>query len=144
MQHKNKALDYFKRHPYSKECHITSDGRVFHSIGTAQGFAGTLKNRKIESYQVDTLLKEVEKEKEIQDATGKVEDVVTKEDVKEIEKATNEVEDAKKSLINTNVEDIEYNEMKGLVKLFNLESENQKKETLVKVLSEFKNTLIQD
>lgn len=48
---KEKAVDYFDRHPSSNECHITSDGRVFHTIGTAQGFANGLKNNKIESYK---------------------------------------------------------------------------------------------
>lgn len=48
---KEKAVDYFDRHPSSNECHITSDGRVFHSAGTAQGFAESLKDNKVTSYK---------------------------------------------------------------------------------------------
>lgn len=48
---KEKAVDYFDRHPSSNECHITSDGRVFHSSGTAQGFAESLKDNKVTSYK---------------------------------------------------------------------------------------------
>ncbi len=48
---KEKAVDYFDRHPSSNECHITSDERVFHSAGTAQGFAESLKDNKITSYK---------------------------------------------------------------------------------------------
>ena len=47
---KEKAVDYFDRHPSSTECHITSDGRVFHTIGPAQGFASGLKDDKVESF----------------------------------------------------------------------------------------------
>lgn len=53
-----KAQDYFKRHPSSNECHITSDGRVFHTLGSAQGFAGTLEDQTIESYKKSVLEKE--------------------------------------------------------------------------------------
>lgn len=48
---KELAVDYFDRHPSSNECHITSDGRVFHTIGSAQGFASALKNNTIESFK---------------------------------------------------------------------------------------------
>lgn len=48
---KEKAVDYFDRHPSSNECHITSDERVFHSAGTAQGFAESLKDNKVTSYK---------------------------------------------------------------------------------------------
>lgn len=47
---KDKAADYFARHKESNECHITSDGRVFHSIGSAKGFANTLKDDAVKSY----------------------------------------------------------------------------------------------
>lgn len=48
---KDKAADYFARHKESNECHITSDGRVFHSIGSASGFANTLKDNAVESFK---------------------------------------------------------------------------------------------
>jgi hypothetical protein len=46
---KELAADYFSRHQ-SDECHITSDNRVFHTIGTAQSFASGLKDNKVTSY----------------------------------------------------------------------------------------------
>ena len=46
---KEKAADYFSRYK-SDECHITSDERVFHTIGAAQSFASGLKDTKIASY----------------------------------------------------------------------------------------------
>ncbi|MNF51768.1 hypothetical protein D3C85_112960 [compost metagenome] len=46
---KDKAADYFSRHQ-SDECHITSDNRVFHSKGTADGFANGLKDKAVVSY----------------------------------------------------------------------------------------------
>jgi flagellar hook-length control protein FliK len=47
---KEKAADYFSRHLSSNECHITSDGRVFHTKGTADGFANGLKDNTVASY----------------------------------------------------------------------------------------------
>ncbi|PXY44522.1 hypothetical protein [Flavobacterium hydrophilum] len=45
-----KAVDYFDRHPSSNECHITSDNRVFHTKGTADGHAGGLKDNEVISH----------------------------------------------------------------------------------------------
>lgn len=52
---KNKELsqDYFDRHPSSDSCHITSDGRVFHNAGAANGYATALKDNKVESFTRD-------------------------------------------------------------------------------------------
>lgn len=47
---KEKAADYFSRHQ-SDECHITSDERVFHTLGSAQSFAAQLKNNEVTSYK---------------------------------------------------------------------------------------------
>lgn len=46
---KELAADYFSRHQ-SDECHIASDGRVFHTLGSAQSFASGLKDNKVNSY----------------------------------------------------------------------------------------------
>lgn len=53
---KNKELsqDYFDRHPSSDACHITSDGRVFHNVGTADGYATALKDNKVETFTRDS------------------------------------------------------------------------------------------
>ena len=50
---KEKAADYFSRHQSSNECHITSDGRVFHTKGSADSFASALKDNKVVSYTRD-------------------------------------------------------------------------------------------
>jgi hypothetical protein len=52
---KNKELsqDYFDRHPNSEQCHITSDGRVFHSRGTATGYASSLEDDTVYSFNRD-------------------------------------------------------------------------------------------
>ncbi|WP_102980121.1 hypothetical protein [Chryseobacterium scophthalmum] len=116
-----KAQDYFDRHPSSEECHITSDGRVFHIKGGAQGFAGTLDNQDIESYSRKVLEKEKSLEQEIDLGDNK------EAKIKEL----NALE-----LVTAN-----YNEMKVLVKYFDLKVENQKAETLIAALTEFKTTL---
>lgn len=57
---KEKAVDYFDRHPSSNECHITSDGRVFHTIGSAQGFSQGLTDNKIASFKRETNVENIE------------------------------------------------------------------------------------
>jgi len=117
-----KAKDYFNRHPESKECHITSDGRVFHSNSTAQGFAGTLKDQEIESYNRDTV------EKDSEESTSK----------NEAEKTQKLQELAELELISAN-----YNEMKALAKYFDVKTEGQKADAFITALTEFKATLNQ-
>lgn len=58
---KNKELaqDYFARHA-NDECFITSDGRVFHSKGTADSYASSLKDNKVETYTRKETSEEVE------------------------------------------------------------------------------------
>ena len=43
--------DYFDRHPASIECHVTSDGRVFHDIGSAQSFSSGLTDQEVTSHK---------------------------------------------------------------------------------------------
>lgn len=47
---KELAADYFSRHN-SKECFITSDGRVFHDIGSAQSFASSLEDQTVREHK---------------------------------------------------------------------------------------------
>ena len=114
-----KAQDYFKRHPFSTECHITSDGRVFHTLGSAQGFAGTLDNQEIESYKRSVLEQESKKENDLD---------------KEAEKEAKLLELSGLDLVKEN-----YQEIKSLVKYFDLKPVDQKAETLISLLTEFKN-----
>lgn len=115
-----KAQDYFERHPSSNDCHITSDGRVFHTLGAAQGFAGTLDNQEIESYKRSVLEKEINTNDDTADKDAKLKELAELELVKE-----------------------NYNQMKGLVKYFDLKTADQKAETLIAALTEYKNTLNQ-
>ena len=118
---KELAADYFSRHGSSNECHITSDGRVFHAKGAADSFANGLKDKTVESFTRD----------------GKKEDDDDKDaGLKAIETLkTFEASTAK------------YPELKALVKALGLEVENQKEATLVAALEAHKviiNTEIQD
>ncbi|SIT25613.1 hypothetical protein SAMN05421786_11539 [Chryseobacterium ureilyticum] len=125
---KERAIDYFNRHPESNECHITSDSRVFHTIGSAQGMAGTLDDQKIESYLRKVLEKEGEFENE--DESG------TKPSDAEILAMT-------VFLQKSEVEKLDYNDLKKLVKFFNVEAENQKAPTLIEALNKLKETFNQ-
>lgn len=59
---KEKAQDYFDRFTTSEECHISSDGRVFHNIGSAQSFASGLQDTTISTFkrEIDGSIKEIE------------------------------------------------------------------------------------
>lgn len=114
------AQDYFDRHPLSNECHITSDDRVFHTKGSAQGFAGTLDNQEIESFSRKVLEKE-----NVKTADPDEYDRETK--IKELESL---------ELVTAN-----YNQMKSLVKFFAIDAADQKADTLIAALTEFKTTL---
>jgi hypothetical protein len=85
---KNKELaqDYFDRHQSSEECHITSDGRVFHNIGHAQSFAQALEDTDVESFKKAQFTKE---------ATAKEPKVFTAEDLKDFDPEKTSYDDAK-------------------------------------------------
>ncbi|MCU7615660.1 hypothetical protein NZ698_00500 [Chryseobacterium sp. PBS4-4] len=149
------AQDYFDRHPSSNECHITSDGRVFHEKGNATSFANTLDNQDIESFSRKVLEKEKSLSEEIVNVKNdKVLEVTintlipTKEQVAEqvkqvLENGAADREAKIKELEALELVTANYNEMKALVKFFDLKVENQKAETLITALTEFKNTLNQ-
>ncbi|AKK74443.1 hypothetical protein OK18_19115 [Chryseobacterium gallinarum] len=118
----DKALDYFKRHPLNEECYITSDGRVFHTAGAAQGFAGTLDDQTIESYNKKVLEKE-----------GRSNDLISGSEAERTAKI--------KELESLELSSANYNLMKPLVKFFGIETADQKAETLIAALTEFKTTL---
>ena len=118
-----KAQDYFDRHPTSDECHITSDGRVFHNIGAAQGMAGTLDDQNIESYSRKVL--EKEKAESVTDTS---------------------IVDAAMMEAFLNVHDVDkmkYDDLKRLCKFFEIKTEDQKADTLIAALTEYKSTLNQ-
>lgn len=122
--YKDKAVDYFDRHPSSNECHITSDGRVFHTLGTAQGFAGSLKDNKVESFtraQIEVeAIPVVGSEELTGDATGAVGD-------------QNEFIEQLKAF---DFEKVDYQVAKKLVANLGLEPKTQKQPDLVEALKE--------
>lgn len=127
---KDKAVDYFDRHQSSNECYITSDGRVFHTLGAAQSFAAGLKDNKLASYkraELETPKDEAPKDEAPKDEATKVEALETLktfdtaaagyEDIKALAKALNlespsnsKVDliaaiEAQKAIINTEVKE---------------------------------------
>ncbi len=122
---KELAADYFSRHESSNECHITSDGRVFHTKGAADSFANGLKDTKVESFTRDGKTADADGED-----TGEDTKLKSIETLKTFEAST-----------------AKYPELKSLVKALGLEVENQKEATLVAALEAHKviiNTEIQD
>lgn len=107
---KEKAVDYFDRHPSSNECHITSDGRVFHTIGAAQGFASGLKDDKVDSFTREALA---------------VDNIL----VVDSEEVTGEDLDAKLLAFDTTT--ASYAEIVAFVKEMKLAADSNKKEDLV-------------
>lgn len=119
---KELAADYFARHESSNECHITSDGRVFHTKGSADSFANGLKDNTVESFTRDGKTADASK-----DETAKVFGL--------------------EDLESFNAETATYAEIKELAKAFSLESVSQKKEDLLAAIEAHKlimNTEIQD
>ncbi|WP_234111677.1 hypothetical protein [Chryseobacterium sp. R2A-55] len=137
------AQDYFERHPSSEECHITSDGRVFHNNGGAQGFAGTLNDQTIESYNRKVFFAQKNTDDEAELAKLEAEKKA-KEDA-EAEKIAKEnaefLAEKTKLLQETDIEKAEYATLKDLAKAFEVKTEDQKAETLKTALIEFKNNL---
>lgn len=96
---KELAADYFSRHQ-SDECHIASDGRVFHTLGSAQSFASGLKDNKVSSYaraEFETAKEETPGDKAPKAAPPKVDapKVYTLEDLKAFDAKTATWQEAK-------------------------------------------------
>lgn len=153
-KHKLKAIDYFKRH-HSKECFITSDGRVFHNSGAARSFATSLKDDSIEHYtraEVEADVKDtpppqkVEKPKEITPpiVEEKKEGELNPEDTQQTEGQEDENDEKAKrtaELLALELTSKHYNEMMSLVKFFGLETKDKKAESLIEALKEYKSKL---
>jgi hypothetical protein len=112
--HKELAADYFERHSTSNECHITSDNRVFHTKGSAKSFVSILDDKKISSFEKEGL-------------TSK------KEDVDEDQLAVKLEELEATELVKEN-----YEVLKDLVKYFQIKVADQKADTLIAALIEYK------
>lgn len=185
MKHTDLAQDYFERHSVSNECHITSDGRVFHTGGHAISFAQEhdLQDQTIESYtraqlEVKSEYATVENFDEnelnfkatIDTSNLNVQlDELGKNDVSDINVGDIQNDDVENQenneptkendlsgfdspagqialdvFLNQNeVEDMKYSDLKALVKHFNIETADQKADTLKTALTEYKNNLAQ-
>ena len=177
MKHTDLAKDYFERHSISNECHITSDGRVFHTSGHAISFSQEhdLQDQTIESYtraqveqkeellftaeiNTDDVENSLEVIKEVLQKDGGNDKVETSEDenaeIVEEEKSKEETDlsgfDSPAGqialdvfLAQKEVETMKYNDLKALVKHFEIETADQKAETLKAALTEYKNNLAQ-
>tara|TARA_R110000868_G_scaffold52171_6_gene165036 strand:+ start:22850 stop:23317 length:468 start_codon:yes stop_codon:yes gene_type:complete len=147
---KDKAVDYFDRHKESQECHITSDGRVFHSIGSASGFANTLKDNNVTSYTRESVK---EPTKIIVHNTGSEdegsEDEGSEDEGSEDEGSEDEGSEDEGSEKNEALEALKnfdgtvagYPEIKALVKALGLVTENQKEATLIAALEAHKTAI---
>ena len=157
---KDKAADYFARHKESNECHITSDGRVFHSIGSASGFANTLKDNKVISYTRESFESKVptdgadvdsqddgSQDDGTQDQSSEDEgsdDEGSSDEGSEDEGSEDEgseKNEALEALKNFDATVAGYPEIKALVKALGLDTENQKEATLVAALEAHKTAI---
>lgn len=119
---KDKAADYFSRHQSSNECHITSDERVFHTLGSAQSFAAGLKDTKVASY-----------------TRAEVEAPVV-DDLKD--ESTDEVKvQALEALKNFDATTATYPEIKALYKDLGLDSPTQKQPDLLAAIEAYKTAI---
>ncbi len=122
---KSLAADYFSRHQSSNECHITSDGRVFHTKGSADSFASALKDSTVASHT-----REGKGEKAKDETPGEDTKVYTLEDLKAFDATT-----------------ATYPEIKALANGLKLESASQKQVDLLAAIEAQKaivNTEVQE
>lgn len=133
-----KIKDYFKRYPNSKECFVNG-GLLFHTRGAADSYGKDetkVHYRKIEAATTT--------ETEVDDAEAarlEQEEADRKAQEEADKKAAQKVEAIKKIANTEDLTSIPYQEQVKLVKALDLETENQKGETILKVLSEYKETL---
>ncbi len=117
-KHKELSVDYFERHQSSNECHITSDNRIFHTKGSAESFTSLLDDKKVRSYTRES--KEV------------------KNDAKNEEIDENQLKSKLAELEATDLVKENYQALKTLVKYFEIEVTDQKAETLIQALTDYK------
>jgi hypothetical protein len=124
---KELAVDYFDRHQ-GDECHITSDNRVFHTLGAAQSFASGLKEQKVTSYTRAGI--------EAPEVEGQEEETPNEEKVKALE-----------ALKTFDPQTAKYPEIKELVKVLGIDPISQKQPDLLAAIEAYKtaiNTEVQE
>ena len=161
MKHTDLAQDYFERHSQSDECFITSDGRVFHTYGHATSFAQEhqLQDQTIESYKRNQISDAVENSFRIElqgKLTKKYEELFGQLPSEEFDNETleslisqeesrliQEKDDAEilEEFKSADIETADYNDLKAFAKHFKIVTADQKKETLIAALTDYKNSL---
>jgi hypothetical protein len=109
---------YFAQTGAKKEVFSTADGFVFENFGFAQNHATTLDDKNVTPHTNANNL-----------------EVVDEEEVKE---TTYQLTDADKQLFETGLSKDNYNALKSLIKSLKIETSDQKAETLIKALEEYK------
>lgn len=133
---KEKAADYFSRHQSSNECHITSDGRVFHTKGSADGFANQLKDNTVNSYtRVEFEVENIEVTDPVEETGTKGTDAGTGTEATDTKVYT--IEDLKAF----DAEVASYPDAKNLVKGLKLETKSQKMPDLLEAIATAKANL---
>lgn len=115
------AIDYFTRHTSSDECHITSDERVFHSVGTAKSFANLLEDETVHSFTRAEATNEIEVVEDEGTGTGEGTEALTLETF--------------------NAETSDYKEALELFKTLELKAESNKKADVFAALTAAKNAI---
>lgn len=90
---------YFKTYPESNECHVTSDGTIFHKRHSADAHAASLADKKVKGYRRSDDLDAIEKKEAEQVERRKAEaekERKFKEEFEKKEAAKKEKEEASK------------------------------------------------
>lgn len=125
-----KIKDYFKRYPNSKEV-FENGGHLFHTRGAADSF-GKGETKKYPRPSVKSTTAESEN----------LDDSEADRLAQEVAKKAQLKAEAVLKIANTeDLSTIPYQEQVKLIKALELETENQKGETILKALSEYKETL---
>lgn len=120
-----KIKDYFNRYPASDEV-FENDGVLFHTEGAAESYGKGETTRYARKSVMETDTSDVAPEDTGDDETKKTVDLT--EDIETV-KATEDLSS------------LPYEELKRLVKVFDIKTDDQKKETFINVLTTFKNQL---
>lgn len=113
--------DYFERKGSRDEVFSTSDGNVFENVGFAKNHAATLEDKNVTPHTKASGIEVVDEE----ELTGD----------------TYQLTDADKELLQSGLDSKNYNAMKALVKNLNIASADLKAETLIAVLTGYKELL---
>lgn len=120
-------MNIFENHPNLEKCFSTSDGEHFYNENDAKNHAKSLEDKVVEPVYNPTFLG---------DASS---NDVADEDLEA--KAFKESEKMAQELENTELIKENYKQLKVLVKYFEIETADQKAETLIKALEEYKSKI---